>query len=65
MEWIKCSERMPDKKTDRVLIYDNGNIYTADTHMIDNDPHYFMIDTGCIRRASHWMPLPPEPSKKE
>lgn len=72
MEWIKCSERMPNKN-DRVLIFINFNSdtvppsihdaqFTGSTFRRGNATvNVFPLEDGY--GVTHWMPLPPPPTE--
>nr|DAU58030.1 MAG TPA: Protein of unknown function (DUF551) [Caudoviricetes sp.] len=72
MEWIKCSERMPDADC-WVLICNvslggvDMGIYRNDEHL-DEDEHWQNESGEFIEAFSgwpvtHWMPLPEPPSE--
>lgn len=66
MEWIKCSERMPDAETNPDVL-----VYCSDTkeqfvgfHIGRGDFQFFNMDDvigAC--HPTHWMPLPEPPSE--
>ncbi|MBE0395328.1 DUF551 domain-containing protein [Citrobacter amalonaticus] len=65
MEWIKCTERVPEKYTD-ILIYTTkpGEILLA--YLTSSNEFFYDRDTDgdeltCY--ATHWMPLPEPPSE--
>ncbi|EOC3069245.1 DUF551 domain-containing protein [Cronobacter malonaticus] len=51
MEWIKCSERMPEKNTPyRVMAYTPGAHETLRFRLVSGD-----IFAQACSEASHWM----------
>lgn len=69
MEWIKCSDRMPEEEIEVLIFMDNKFIdvafYTITKY--DNGKIYRMFETGDImggyeaERITHWQPLPEPP----
>ena len=72
MEWIKCSERMPEEERGSVVIvigwntetgevgeyfYDSGEVECFSYYNFSGC-HSFDADT-----VTHWMPLPPPPTE--
>lgn len=74
MEWIKCSERLPDDEADVLCFGQYGD------NDIDDERYQFMgwlsskgiKDIWCVSdgnsqnsraRVTHWMPLPEPPSE--
>lgn len=58
-EWIKCSERLPDKgsKGDFLVWVDNGKTKWTGIYTFDEDSWGFL-------QVTHWMPLPPAPEEE-
>lgn len=75
MEWIKCSERMPDDDTEVVVAdIDHGQIYSAAAAWFIHGRFSLMeglsasnYDGGAIIEINfpinHWMPLPEPPTE--
>ena len=75
MEWIKCSERMPDVH-ERGMIFRRGRIRIAQlictdiNNLLDTTRDTFAWDIDGYdlvmhrNEVSHWMPLP-EPPKEQ
>ncbi len=62
-EWIKCSERLPDKGTD-VLCLSNGKIFHSWWDDVSSSCDWYDIkNTWIIEDVTHWMPIPPLPSE--
>lgn len=66
MNWIQCSERLPEDG-ERVLFTENASTIYLGQHIKsvpqwNGDGLFFHGDTG-YRNITHWMPLPepPEP----
>ena len=69
MEWIKCSDRMPEEEQGSVIGW-NAETCEASEYFYDNDEvecfsyynfcgcHSFNADV-----VTHWMPLPPPPTE--
>lgn len=79
MEWIKCSERLPEND-DYVLVYNfkdgisTGFFKSSDIdYYIESDGSKFYTDTGWqtgyewapYMSPTHWMPLPKPPNKEQ
>jgi hypothetical protein len=76
MDWIKCSERLPDVPDD-YLIYTNEKLkYVASWGKIWESKNYFqwVIRCECCNAedclltqdmVTHWMPLPTPPKKED
>lgn len=68
MEWIKCSERMPEE-TQMLLAYSQGEIVAAYWNWIVSPIDYkkyrgFTYLSGYVLdEVTHWMPLPPPPTE--
>lgn len=68
MEWIKCSERMPDN-TQMLLAFSQGEIVPAYWNWVVNPIDYkkyrdFTYLSGyTLEGVTHWMPLPPPPTE--
>lgn len=65
MEWIKCSERMPETGDD-VLVYcpDTNEQFVAVTWDGSTDFQYARYETvNIVCEPTHWMPLPEPPSE--
>jgi hypothetical protein len=58
MEWIKCSERLPEPG-EPVLIFttDRNQAYA----WLGNGRWYYEHQMWLLIEVSHWMPLPPNP----
>lgn len=71
MEWIKCSDRLPDKG-EKVLCYDTARIYIAYRYLgdVEYNEHWGICedqDCSCVGSTgaiTHWMPLPTYPIVK-
>ena len=61
MEWIKCSERMPENDTN-VLVYGIGGINIM---AYESEINWWYEDEGRhdADEITHWMPLPEIPNK--
>lgn len=60
MEWIKCSERLPEEYDNVLVIVESKHIYVG---YIDKKPDYWICFCECsdgsyIKNPTHWMPLP-------
>lgn len=65
MEWIRIEDKLPPESEHILMYTDNGEVFCGRV----------LIDEGYIRRVfyttghltwdgvTHWMPLPPPPSK--
>jgi len=63
MEWIKCSERMPDVG-EVVLTADNCSVNVGESESSGANFRYFTsVITGRELSATHWMPLPAPPAE--
>ena len=66
MEWIKCSDRLPDENKDILFLYYN-QIHIGNFLRINEDGSYTfrsMLDQyNCLPDIEYWMPLPPIPSE--
>ena len=68
MEWIKCSERLPEE-TQMLLAYSQGEIVAAYWNWVVNPIDYkkyraFTYLSGYILDdVTRWMPLPPPPTE--
>ena len=61
MEWIKCSDKLPDKDTP-VLCYDGTYIEVSEYWYDENHKHVFINPPAPPKDyITHWMPLPPPP----
>lgn len=64
MNWIKCSDQMPDIEQEVLCIDDFGNyeaaVYT--TGWFNNQIPFFAVTSG-VFNPTHWQPLP-EPPKE-
>ncbi len=79
MEWIKCSDRLPDcEKVLAICLSERGAIYNLRAYGWVRDTVYacrmikmgdkdiFIIEShGPELPATHWMPLPPLPEDGE
>ena len=68
-QWIPCSERLPEKKTE--VIYCLDNYFVSIGYMTDRDYcgdetelHWEDLESGALIYPEAWMPLP-EPWKGE
>ncbi|MEK9497091.1 DUF551 domain-containing protein [Photorhabdus sp. P32] len=59
MNWIKCSERLPELVDDSVLVW-FSDIESMDMVHIED---YFKDKWYIIRKVTHWMPLPNPPEE--
>lgn len=59
MEWIKCSDRMPEQYKEVIIITDCKSIFVAslNSRMTWDDGDFF----DDIRDVTHWMSLPNPP----
>lgn len=68
MEWIKCSERLPEEQIDvLVACVDEGNSFIAIDHLAqdrftDGTPLIWYCAGDIV---THWMPLPEPPKEGE
>lgn len=63
MEWIKCSDRLPNDIQDCWIYDDNEQIYNA---CYGNNCFYTDNYTINIESVTHWMPYyKPEPPKDD
>lgn len=71
-EWIKCSDRLPEKLpffnySDDVLFIDEQKVmYVGSYRSVKNQFRENNNSCGCCWDAptvTHWMPLPPLPEK--
>ncbi len=61
-EWISISDRLPGKMTTVLVFYRGEDGWNQSTDHLDvGDTKFFRDKWG--RPATHWMPLPPPPSK--
>lgn len=60
MEWIKCSDRLPDDSKP-VLIMTDSYMQTAFFER-DDDLWLWGDEAWSTQRVSHWMPLPEPPT---
>lgn len=60
MEWIKCSELMPDQYVEVLVCSDCGSRYIAalNRSMAWDDGDFF----DDIQNITHWQPLPEPPA---
>lgn len=71
MNWVKCSERLPNENTEELLIrFVNGDLMVGYFTPIQNIPHFFVCgiqDDGfayTIDNITHWCEItPPEESE--
>jgi len=64
MEWIKCSERMPEEdKT--VLVLDKEGIFTAHLYLGSFICSCECHDGSGLYNVTHWMQLPSTESIKD
>ncbi|MEH3916476.1 DUF551 domain-containing protein [Enterobacter asburiae] len=62
MDWIKCSDRMPDVG-EVVLTSDGESINVGESERSGVNLRFFTsIITGRELPATHWMPLPSPPA---
>lgn len=74
MQWVPCSERLPELRDDAVLVYwpANGAIETVHiqdwfgdmTAGVDADGNQLYAKWYLSQGVTHWMPLP-EPPKDQ
>lgn len=68
MEWIKCSERLPEPE-ERILFVSTNSATTHFGHLEDTTAHTRFVSgtnkyiTWGIVEVTHWMPLPPPPDE--
>ncbi|KZR10456.1 DUF551 domain-containing protein [Klebsiella aerogenes] len=68
MEWIKCSERIPEE-TQKLLVYSNGEVIAGFWNYvmppIDYKKYRAFTDFGGRKLdiATHWMPFPTPPTE--
>lgn len=66
MEWIKCSDRMPDDGPVIGFEEETGDVYyyhydaEEDIFVFSNFMGEHVCDHGDV---THWMPLPPPPTE--
>lgn len=71
MEWIKCTDKLPERSDDSVLVYfaETGSIETVHIHDyfdditagIDGDGSQLYSKWYMSQNVTHWMPLPNPP----
>lgn len=63
MQWIKCSERMPEEGI-KLLLYDQqDNMSIGQLDKVNGD-YYWLLDgwkKWDLDTQTHWMPLPDKP----
>jgi hypothetical protein len=66
MEWIKCSERMPDHRA-TVLFASSGQVFAGSyddgRHLKKPVGKWSWIGRVYHGEVTHWMPFPPPPSE--
>jgi len=58
MEWIKCSERLPEQGEPVLIFTTDMNQFMA---WLGHDRWWYEHQTWFLIEVSHWMPLPPNP----
>jgi hypothetical protein len=68
MEWIKCSERLPED--DKYVLVWDGNInldnfpfYEIAAYRTFNNGSFFISGPYVLQKITHWMPLPNPPQE--
>ena len=66
--WIPVTERLPLPETEVLCAFDSGEVCSLwqDWSLSrDEDPFLYgdLADFSAVKRATHWMPLPPSPRK--
>jgi len=60
MEWIKVSEKLPEK-FESVLVYDGKKIFLAYIHINSWICVCECYEGSSVIDVTHWMPLPEKP----
>ena len=67
MEWIKCSDRLPDLEIDetsyRVLVITNDKRYFEALYDFNHNSWRDWQNFWKLEDVTHWMPLPKQPEK--
>ena len=62
MEWIKCSDRMPETYVN-VLLTDEHDDVCIGQMEYEDDVYFYVVGSVNRYKATHWMPLPEPPSE--
>lgn len=64
MEWIKCSERMPEFYYSCLAVDEHGDMVIGlPNSLTEGERKAFCLSNGELFVATHWMPLPEPPSE--
>lgn len=59
MEWIKCSDKMPEKRGSYLIFSEKGERMDVSYWDSNNE----MFGSNCLWLITHWSPLPTPPKR--